>query len=75
MPVQELELKDLCKTFSQNDLEFIFSEISDLFKLNGFSLTIDEQKLIYKNTEGWTSAIYLALLKYSETNSIKAFCF
>lgn len=70
IPVTELELKGLCKTCSQDDLEFTFDEINDLFKLNSFHLTINEKELIYKNTEGWTSAIYLTLLNYSETKSV-----
>lgn len=69
-PVQEFQLKNLCKVLSQNDLEFTFQEIHELFKLNGFLLESEEQKLLHKNTEGWTSAIYLGLLRYSETRNV-----
>lgn len=70
LPIEEFKLKGLCKACSQNDLEFTLDEINALFELNGSSLNTEEQKLIYKNTEGWTSAIYLALLKYYETKII-----
>jgi len=60
IPVDELELKGLCKEISQNLFEFTQEETVELFAQNGFQLSAKEQILLCNNTDGWVAAIYLA---------------
>lgn len=43
--------------------------ISKLFRMEGMKLTEDEIEKIYKNTEGWISAIRLQMINYKKTGS------
>ncbi len=70
IPVEELALKGLCQELSQDKFEFDTKETIELFNLNGFSLATREQTLLYQITDGWTAAIYLALLKYAEDRTL-----
>lgn len=71
IPVEELSLKGLCLELSQDSFEFNKEETGELFAQNGFSLTPEELQRLHSNTDGWTAAIYLALLKYSEDKKIE----
>ena len=71
IPVEELSLKGLCIELSQDSFEFNKEETGELFAQNGFPLTPEELKRLHKNTDGWTAAIYLALLKYAEDKRIE----
>ncbi len=71
IPVDELELKGLCKELSQNLFEFTQEETVELFAQNGFPLSAEEQTLLCNNTDGWVAAIYLALIKYAENNTLE----
>ena len=66
IPIDELKLKGLCIDVSQDYFEFNVTETVELFERNGFLLSLEEQELLVKNTDGWVAAIYLALLKYAE---------
>ncbi len=70
IPVEELALKGLCRELSQERFEFDAKETLELFSLNGFSLNPREQASLYQITDGWTAAIYLALLKYAEDKTL-----
>lgn len=70
IPVEELALKGLCQELSQDRFEFDAKETVDLFSLNGFSLNTREQASLCQITDGWTAAIYLALLKYAEDKTL-----
>lgn len=71
IPVDELELKGLCKELSQNLFEFTREETVELFAQNGFQLSTEEQALLCNNTDGWVAAIYLSLIKYAENNTME----
>lgn len=71
IPIDELELKGLCMELSQDKFEFNGEETLELFALNGFSLSSEEQELLVKNTDGWVAAIYLTLLKYAEDKTVE----
>ncbi|MDX9872807.1 MAG: helix-turn-helix transcriptional regulator, partial [Clostridia bacterium] len=71
IPVEELSLKGLCIELSQDSFEFNKEETGKLFAQNGFPLTPEELKRLHINTDGWTAAIYLALLKYAEDKRIE----
>ncbi|MEN6389376.1 MAG: LuxR C-terminal-related transcriptional regulator [Syntrophomonas sp.] len=70
IPVEELALKGLCRELSQDRFEFDARETIELFSLNGFYLNTQEQTTLYQITDGWTAAIYLALLKYAENKTL-----
>jgi LuxR family transcriptional regulator, maltose regulon positive regulatory protein len=69
--VEELILKGMCLELSQNSMEFDAMETAELFALNGFPLNSQDQALLYRITDGWTAAVYLALLKYAEDKSLE----
>ncbi len=71
IPVEELALKGLCIELSQDSFEFNEEETGTLFAQNGFILTPEELDRLYKKTDGWVTAIYLALLKYAEDKRIE----
>ena len=70
LPVEELALKGLCLDISQNVFEFDYKETAELFALNGFHLNDGKKAQLYRITDGWTAAIYLALLKYAEDRTL-----
>lgn len=69
--IDELALKGMCMELSQDQFEFNGEETVELFKRNGFLLSIEEQAMLVKNTDGWVAAIYLSLLKYAEDKTVE----
>jgi len=69
IPIDELALKGLSSVLS--DLEFSYEEIGDMFRINGLEIKENEQLRLAEKTDGWTAAIYLAMLNYAESNSIE----
>ncbi|OOM16188.1 helix-turn-helix transcriptional regulator [Clostridium saccharobutylicum] len=65
----ELELKQKCIIMWQDDISFTFEETVEFFKLNRIKLSDKEKKEVYEYTGGWTSATYLALLRYHNKNT------
>ncbi|MDD2554426.1 MAG: LuxR C-terminal-related transcriptional regulator [Desulfotomaculaceae bacterium] len=71
MPINELELKGLCRELSQDRFEFTREETVELFRQNGFQLSAEEQTLLCNITDGWVAAIYLSLIKYAENQTFE----
>ncbi len=74
----EFSYKKLCKKGScflmnKNDISFTLEEQILFFELNGFKLNEEEQNKLFKQTDGWTSAIYLSMIYYSQEHSFNNF--
>lgn len=71
IPLDELMLKGLAGELTQASMEFTSEETARFFALNGFDLTPEEETVLNRITDGWTAAIYLALLKYAEDGAVE----
>ncbi len=65
-PYNELILKGYCYIAEQKMIAFTLSETKDFFALNNFKLTDEELMTLFDYTEGWISAMYLAILCYEK---------
>lgn len=61
--------RKLCYVIKQNDIAFTLEETNLFFELNGFKLNEEEKNILYKYTDGWISAVYVAMLCYSQDYS------
>lgn len=66
---EELMLKGYCYIMEQKHIAFTLEETIDFFELNGFKLNENEQKMVFKYTDGWVAATYLALICYEKDNN------
>ena len=71
IPVEELILKGMCLELSQGSMEFNTAETAELFALNGFHLSEQDRELLCRVTDGWTAAVYLALLKFAVDGTLE----
>lgn len=62
--VDELVSRDKAHVMKQESFVFSKTESEDFFILNDAQLREKEIDLLYEKTQGWTSALYLALLYY-----------
>lgn len=62
----ELQLKGLINHIGVKTLEFEPSDIAKYYKLCGINISQEEQSLLYSNSEGWISALYLFMLDYTK---------
>lgn len=67
LSVEELLLKNYCYVIKNACFEFNAEEIGSYFYLYGFQLPDKTIKKVYKMSEGWISAVYLLLQRYTET--------
>lgn len=58
--------RKLCYIMRQNDIAFSLEETNMFFELNGFKLNEEEKNIVYRYTDGWISAVYIAMLSYSQ---------
>jgi LuxR family maltose regulon positive regulatory protein len=70
IPIEELILKGICLELSQAAMEYNAAETAELFALNGFHPDEGEREALSRITDGWTAAVYLALLKYAEDRTL-----
>lgn len=61
---EELRLKGLIHHINKENLEFSEVDIIKYFKLCGLTISNDDGKTLFQNTEGWISAIYMLMLEY-----------
>lgn len=61
--------RKLCYLMKQNDIAFSLEETNMFFELNGFKLSQEEINMLYKYTDGWISAVYIAILCYYQDHN------
>ena len=64
----ELENKNKCVILTQKEIKFTLEETEEFFLFNGVKLNEDQINKVYKYTDGWTAATYLALLEYNNNS-------
>lgn len=69
--VEELMLKGYCYLIKNNYFELTIEEIREYFQLYGFKLSEEMTKLVFDISEGWVSAVYLMMKRYSETGRME----
>lgn len=71
MHVDELLLKSFCYFIKSELFEFNKSDIKTYFELYGLVISEDVAQRVYEFSEGWISAIYLMMKRYSETGGLE----
>ncbi len=69
---EELKLKGFLLTLTERDFKLTEEECGSYFESCGLYLTQQQRKTVYRNTEGWISALYLSLLNYVECGELTA---
>lgn len=64
IPYEEMFLKGYCDTINQKMLSLDKEETAEIFRINGIELRKEELDDIFKYTDGWIAAVYLALHDY-----------
>lgn len=73
IPYEEMVLRGQCGTIDQLMLSLSMEETKEVFLINGLVLTEDELNRIYEYTDGWISAVYLALFEYQRSGRLGRF--
>lgn len=66
IPYEEMFLRGHCAVLNQSYLTLGKEETEEIFKINGVRLTEEEITTLYEYTDGWISAVYLALFEYKK---------
>ncbi len=69
--IEELKLKGYSYMIKNSLFEFHRAEIKAYFKLYGYTLSEDIVGQIYDVSEGWISAVYLIMQRYTEINKVE----
>ena len=69
---EELKLKGFLLTLTDHDFRLTEEECGGYFQSCGLRLTDQQKKTVYRNTEGWISALYMSLLSYVERGELTA---
>lgn len=73
LPYEEMFLRGYCITVDQSMLSLNREETNEIFRINGVMLEEKYLDEIYKYTDGWISAVYLALFEYQRAGRIGRF--
>ncbi|MCL1833672.1 MAG: hypothetical protein FWG49_04135, partial [Leptospirales bacterium] len=65
--------KGLVYNISEDDLRFTENELAEYFKQKNISLSLDELRGIYEDTEGWAFAINLIARSYQKAPAYKGY--
>lgn len=68
--IEELSLKGHCYLFNSDLFEMTGEEIKQYFKLFGHEITGDTAEKVYRTSEGWITAVYLIMQRYSKTGRL-----
>ncbi|MEL7655835.1 MAG: LuxR C-terminal-related transcriptional regulator [Bacillota bacterium] len=71
MNIDELRLKDHCYLIKNACFELNASEIKEYFQLYGYHLTEDMADSVLHMSEGWISAVYLIMQRYTEMGRLE----
>ncbi len=72
MNIDELKLKGYCYMIKSNYFEFSIDEVKEYFELYGYNLSEDIARQIYGMSEGWISAVYLIMQRYTEIGRLES---
>ncbi|HPM00304.1 MAG TPA: hypothetical protein PLS45_10505, partial [Bacillota bacterium] len=70
--IEELSLKRYCFMIDSELFELSRDEIREFFKLYGCSVSDDSINTVHKISEGWITAVYLILQKYTATGRLES---
>ncbi|KUO62714.1 MAG: hypothetical protein APF84_03435 [Gracilibacter sp. BRH_c7a] len=70
--VDELTLKGYCYLLKHHLFELSQEEVKQYFLLNGHSISDDIAQRVHKISEGWISAVYLMMQRYSEIGIVES---
>ena len=65
--------KGLVYNISENELRFTESELTEYFKQQNISISLDELRDIYEDTDGWAFAINLIARSYQKAPAYKGY--
>lgn len=71
IPYEEMWMKGYCVLIEQKLMELTKQEIKKFFAVNGVDLADKETELLYHYTDGWMSAVYLALIEYKKNHRLE----
>jgi LuxR family maltose regulon positive regulatory protein len=69
--IEELSLKGYCYLFNSDLFEMTEEEIKKYFKLFGHEITMDMAEKAHHISEGWITAVYLIIQRYSKTGRLE----
>lgn len=73
IPCEELFLRGCCIMIDKTELALSRRETEEVFAINGVKLSTAESDAVYEYTDGWISAVYLALYDYLRNGRVGAF--
>lgn len=71
MNIEELSLKGYCHVFKSDLFEMSVEEIKKYFNLYGHDIADDMAEKVHRISEGWITAVYLIMQRYSETGRLE----
>lgn len=71
MSIDELILKGYCYMIKSQLFEVSMEEIKEYFKLYSLDISDETARKVYKISEGWVSAVYLIMERYSEIGRLE----
>jgi len=69
--IEELSLKGFCHLFKSDLFEMSEEEIKKYFKIYGHDIADDKAEKVHRISEGWITAVYLIMQRYSETGRME----
>jgi LuxR family maltose regulon positive regulatory protein len=69
--IEELCLKRYCYLFDSTLFELSKGEIRKFFKLYGHNISVDSARIVQNISEGWITAVYLIMQRYSTTGRLE----
>lgn len=73
IPYEEMLLQGYCTIIDQTFFTLSKAESDKIFRINGIELSKDESEQMYTYTDGWISAVYLALIEYTRIGQFRHF--
>ncbi|HBW37260.1 LuxR C-terminal-related transcriptional regulator [Desulfosporosinus sp. BICA1-9] len=70
--IEELMLKGYCYLIKSHLFEVSTDEIKEYFKLYCHDISNDTARQVYEISEGWVSAVYLIMQRYSEIGRLES---
>lgn len=73
IPYEEMLVKGYCTLINQSAMVLSKEETEKIFLINGIRLKPDELERIFMYTDGWISAVCLALMEYKRTGKFERY--
>lgn len=71
IPYDEMWMKGYCVLIEQQSFILSKEEVHEFFTLNDVWISKEEEQVLYNYTDGWMSAVYLALYDYKKNNRLQ----